>query len=1211
MSQRANIKLYFSNAVEQLAAQLTTNLSAETTSINNPLEPQKVIVPNANMQRYLQLYIADTQGVCANIEFPFLEKGLTDYLCGFQQPSQQTEVLSQNALVNKIFTLLSTPELIDSPALKLMKQYLSGNDPIELLSQKKWQLSQRLAILLINYELQRPEMVLLWLQGKSQFNFSQDSYLRSIEQLQKALYLRLYQDQSSDLTLFQRFQQIDWQQAQWQPQALHLFTPSRLSAFHRQLLCQLGRYLDVHIYQLNVCCEYWEDLRTTREDAWMASVQAAPVVMKNAVGESITTDAAVKSAAEVFFEMDDSNIENPLLKAWAKPGREALRLFSQLEDDALHLAVHYSNDWLESKVSRNDGILHVIQDTVLYRERGQALIKTAAQLQSLQLAQAPSIQREVEAVYNNILWNLQQDDALMLTDVAVLVTDMEKYRFVIEQVFAEKNQQNQITIAFSLIDSTVKTESLFAQAVMGLLAILEDDLMRSGVFKWLSNVCVKQALELNDDIIADWLDWAAQLGVFSGFDQLYQSEDDQLASRFTWQQGLQRIRQSLVAQTADHITGDVDRIGHLAWVIESLHDWQHILQKQQSASQWWQTLNHLFDTYIAIPETHDKELLVRQAINDSFSALVTHTDGIELNYHEIKCYVEQELTQLSASKGNYLSGGVVCAALQPMRPIPFKVTYILGLEEKAFPGYMFRETLDLTQRSRQIGDINKVENMNYLFLETLICTRHKLYLSYVGQDLVKDETILPSPVILELKAYAETLMDHEALGMSAYPVATIPLDAADKTAFVTPVAESDWLVNYTAIDYYKYLLRHNRKQAIQFIKTHQAGHSQRDPSQPFMASATQQTAATVAVKTNDKHSYHINALSKFLENPALSFVSVVGASSQLLDDQINVSHEPFVMDGLARHGLFEQAVQAYLSTHLHQDSELTLMHCLQQSYAQLAAQSKLPIELFAELNQFEDLADHRSFAALVTELSDLTALSGPVVFGEGMHQRAAHQQAEPMVIDVAGEPYTLNGSWEGLYETAGYISHQVVVTSGAVTGKWHKSIIKPFLYWCMAQLDPTVKVAESFQLRLVGRKQVHSFEFKRWSFDNIHFSTDSQLKEYLTGLLKEFLMVELVNLPFELMNGFKVLRDDREVVIPYIKPNSKAKEVQVFAYQPSSLSQGEISQIQNIYLHHANKWLLNHNYHELLLAMPLKTANQALAVYRRRLLPLHVMAQLS
>ena len=39
-------------------------------------------------------------------------------------------------------------------------------------------------------------------------------------------------------------------------------------------------------------------------------------------------------------------------------------------------------------------------------------------------------------MYNNILYNLQADEQLQLTDIAVLTPDMDTYRVIIEQVFA-------------------------------------------------------------------------------------------------------------------------------------------------------------------------------------------------------------------------------------------------------------------------------------------------------------------------------------------------------------------------------------------------------------------------------------------------------------------------------------------------------------------------------------------------------------------------------------------------------------------------------------------------------------------------------------------------------------------------------------------------------------------------------------------------------
>ncbi|VAW47789.1 Exodeoxyribonuclease V gamma chain, partial [hydrothermal vent metagenome] len=762
------INLYFSHEVEQLAEQLSSNVSEEVRGAVNPLLPSRVIVPNANMQRYLQLFMAETKGICANLDFPFLEKGLSQYLNLFEV-EQQAPLWSQTELTIKIYAFLSASELMADSAMQPINHYLNSQANELLLSRKKWQLAQRLAVLFVSYELQRPEMVMQWTAGKSHFYHSEDQQLRSIETAERHIYQYIMQSnaQKGGHSLFQRFQLIDWQGVMKPDQAMHLFTPTRLSAFHRHLLVHLAQFLPVYIYQLNVCSEYWEDLMTDREDAWLRTINSQSIYAHNAAGELVADEAA--SGAEVFFELSDEDTENPLLKAWAKPGRESLRLFSQLEDDAIHLNVAYQPDWLFGKQSRNLKALHVIQDSILNRTQQKKLFKDREQLTTLQMAVAPSIYREVQAVYNNVLVNLQQDNALQLTDIAILVPDMDKYRCVIEQVFIEQSSQHPFQLRYSLIDSSVRTESLYAQAVLGLFDVLEHDFVRSVVLKWLANDCVKQALNLSDEELAEWLNWLSRLGVYSHFDHLYDAPDqDELSRRFTWQQGLQRLRQSLVSDDALSLSQDTQLMGRLSWLIESLNQWHQVLQKPRYPKDWQQLVTQITTSFVAIPEGHNKEEQVRVALSVSMDKLVQHAGQVLMNLADIRYYIEQEFIHLSASKGNYLSGGLICASLQPMRPIPFKITYILGLDERSFPGELYQETLDLTQRSRRLGDINKIENMNYLFLETLMCSREKLYLSYVGQDLVKDETILPSSTWQTLHDYATSLMDHESLALQSY-----------------------------------------------------------------------------------------------------------------------------------------------------------------------------------------------------------------------------------------------------------------------------------------------------------------------------------------------------------------------------------------------------------------------------------------------------------
>ena len=88
--------------------------------------------------------------------------------------------------------------------------------------------------------------------------------------------------------------------------------------------------------------------------------------------------------------------------------------------------------------------------------------------------------------------------------------------------------------------------------------------------------------------------------------------------------------------------------------------------------------------------------------------------------------------------------------MTPMKPVPFKIVYMMGLGEKDFPRHSDKSTLDLRNAKKLQGDLTNSENDNYLFMELLLATRCKLYLSYVSRDLEKDQEQYPSPVLTQL-----------------------------------------------------------------------------------------------------------------------------------------------------------------------------------------------------------------------------------------------------------------------------------------------------------------------------------------------------------------------------------------------------------------------------------------------------------------------------
>ena len=97
-----------------------------------------------------------------------------------------------------------------------------------------------------------------------------------------------------------------------------------------------------------------------------------------------------------------------------------------------------------------------------------------------------------------------------------------------------------------------------------------------------------------------------------------------------------------------------------------------------------------------------------------------------------------------------------------MRSLPFRVIFLCGLGEGRFPAADGPDPLDLTLARRQIGDVSPRERDKYLFLETLVCAREHLYLSYVARDAQTGDTLDPSPLVHEL-------MRHLHRGRSGKP----------------------------------------------------------------------------------------------------------------------------------------------------------------------------------------------------------------------------------------------------------------------------------------------------------------------------------------------------------------------------------------------------------------------------------------------------------
>lgn len=790
------IHLYFSNQLMPLADRLQETMEGGKDA-EAVFSPTVIIVPNMNLAKWVKLTLAEKTGIFMNVDFQYLEAGLWQMLTQVSRDDDDaTEVLEPELLdIDRLkiliyFALLAPDD--KAVAREAFNRYLGLNEAGTRADTQLrcWQLAGEMAGLFQEYAYHRSDMIERWMTAPDdeplpeEMERSQRWLFRRVAALKTAL----GQFTGHWLTTPGEYAKLlpGTEPAKRAAASCHFFGLSQISPLHVQLLGLLDTYYDIHIYSLNPSREYWEDIRTPAEKKWM--------LRKG--GHAMQLDPEELASGSLFSEPD-----HPLLSAWGKPGRESIRLLCQLTDYNFHTGFETP--------PAPDTVLAAIRYGLLTLEPSDDALPAMAQDTSLQVMASPGIRREVERVYHSIRYNLENDPDLCMTDIAVMVTDMSRYKPVVDSVFSRQPSR----ITYNLVDAHARTESLFARAVLSLMTLAQGNFSRKAVFDLLRNPLVMRRWAYGTDELAVWIGWAEALGIFHDAQGHTGGSAEELeAGCFTWQQGLQRLRLSRImafptddgdrpdphfegiVPFADMHTGDDRVLGNLCRIIEQLGTAVDTLNvRETQAGTWREAFFEIVEQFIAISSDDRGEETVYRSLVEAFADLAGYDDlmrvttGRPLDADSLWAFVRTHLDGITGGQGDYLTGGVTVSALMPMRPIPFKIVYILGLEEGRFPGRTLESILDLRGRRRRIGDVSLAERNRYLFLETLISVTGKLYLGYVSRDLQKDRQLAPCSVLRQLIRHVET----HVLGGATFNCCEVPF-REDSPVYLAPDRLTPW-----------------------------------------------------------------------------------------------------------------------------------------------------------------------------------------------------------------------------------------------------------------------------------------------------------------------------------------------------------------------------------------------------------------------------------
>ncbi|MGE0550267.1 MAG: exodeoxyribonuclease V subunit gamma [Kofleriaceae bacterium] len=900
------LRAVHANRVEQLFAALLERLPPV-----DPFAPATIVVGSHLMTRWLTHQIAIARGIASGLNLITFDR-FVDQMWADRESNLVT--IDRARLGVLLASVLADDSVVRS--LPQVAHYLdAAPDPGDRAGPRRVQLAGHLARLYWQYATTRPDWMPVLLKGNVPAELGDDPAAGWQATLLAAAFARL--EAVDPARRYAMVPLMPWARRNQglSPPAtsvpVSVFGISTLARSELDALTDLSATSDVTVYVLDPCQELWDDIagrRTARTTS-----DPLPLVL------------------------------------WGRPVRDTLAAL--VERTGGDLDSRFGDD-TPSEVARQC-LLHDVQlrqsPSTRCREAGVTVLA------------CPNPRREIEVIASEIRALLDADPSLRAHEIAVWIAgDADDHLALAPSAFEA------VGVPWHLIDAPIDDRGRIAEAVLALLELPTTTMTRRDLLRVMTHPAVLAGHPHVDP--ADWVWWTERLGIAHGADHRAHEGTylESFPGNFHWDQGVRRLALGAFMVGERSARGPA-RIAGLdvapeelrpdqqasaatyALMVRSLcEDAAWLARYEAPLARWAEVFATTVDAYLAARDAEAMRDLER--VRGTLASLAhLDLDGRVLGFREARAHATRRLGDARADRGEPLAGGVMIAPVSAKRPLPARVAFVAGLDERRFPAGDRQSPLDLRRLPRP-GDVSPRDRDRSAFLDVLLGARDGLYLSYVAVEAKSGQPLNPSSVIHEL---ADALAPYLGAGSSREALAQItirqPLHRFGHAGRdVVPAIERErWACQVRA-----HVRDHLRA----------GGHAVPDPDGLFaLLSQPQQRVLQAALGVVEppptiaspprSRPLTIANLRMFVENPIQAWAQAVLDLDELADDEISEqTDEPFHLQRPARAKLLRDVFAAQL-----RDPSTPGEHHYDRAIRDAQVRGQFPVGVFAESARVVDL----------------------------------------------------------------------------------------------------------------------------------------------------------------------------------------------------------------------------------------------------------------
>jgi len=734
------IHLYTGNRLEILAARFVDLLQSNPLP---PLQKETILVQSRGMARWLALETAARTRIWANIECPFPNNFIRS-ICRLLLP-EIPDIMPYEKQFNTWHLMAIIPDLLPEPHFHKVRSYLSSGDDLKL-----YQLAHEIADLFDQYTLYRPEMVLAWEKGRKVQPEAEDwqaiLWHHLIERLRHNEYFSELH-RARLLEALQKKLQDPGLDCSFLPPRVMVFGISSLPPYHLAILSALARHIDLYFFVMNPCREYWFDI--------IADRTIVKISKKEATSEEMLH----------FIQ------GNSLLASMGHLGRDFMALLHELDPTEQELFRDPGTSSLLACIQQD--ILHLRETQDSSAQPAPNRKKILSSDRSITFQSCPSPMREIEILHDHLLdiFNgTNEAEPLEPRDILVMAPDINEYAPFIRAVF--RTDSASLKIPYSISDQSIEKSSQYIESFFKIIALFESRLTSIDVMALLDSDAIRNRYSFTENDLAILQQWIGDTRICWGINAEHR-KDLKLPdySENTWRSGLDRLLLGYAMPGRDRTLfenilpydlvegSNADLLGSFLDFCENLFSLVVKLQQPHTLAEWSLLLLQAKESFLLADElTEIEDSILHQALSDLGKLQVLTAFMTPLSIGVVRSFLHADLEERFATvagSAGFLTGSITFCSMLPMRAIPFKTIYLLGLNDGSYPRPGRRRSFDIMALEPRRGDRSRRHDDRYLFLETLLSARKQLFISYVGQSIQDGSKRPPSVLVSELMDYIE------------------------------------------------------------------------------------------------------------------------------------------------------------------------------------------------------------------------------------------------------------------------------------------------------------------------------------------------------------------------------------------------------------------------------------------------------------------------